>query len=55
MPRENNFLIGRGEQLTSHIEIKRRSGPKTMPYEFQDAKSRLLNNIGTTDLSPENS
>ena len=36
-----NFLLGKGERLTTDIFIRRGSGPKEPPYSFSEAQSRL--------------
>ncbi len=41
MPRENNFLLGLGEKLTSPVRIERGGRPKNPPYEFPAARDRL--------------
>lgn len=41
MPRQN-FLLGRGERLTSDVVVKNMGGPKEAPYTFDEAKSRLI-------------
>jgi hypothetical protein len=38
---KQNFLLGRGERLTSDVTIKGGGGPKAAPYTFQEAKKRL--------------
>lgn len=41
MARENNFLLGYGERLTSTVNIKIRGGPKNPPYDFSVAKAQV--------------
>jgi len=38
---KQNFLLGRGENLTSDVSVKRGGGSKAAPYTFQEAKQRL--------------
>lgn len=38
---KQNFLLGRGEQLTQNIIGKSGGGPKEAPYTFLEARSRL--------------
>ena len=46
MPRENNFLLGRGERLTSRVQIDGGDGPKHPPYDFDEAREHLLVSLG---------
>lgn len=39
---KQNFLLGRGERLTSDVTIKGGGGPKAAPYTFDEAKRRLM-------------
>lgn len=41
MARENNFLLGYGERLTSRVTIPGGGGPKEPPYEFNIAKTQF--------------
>ncbi len=41
MPRENNFLLGLGEKLTTPVRIERGGRPKNPPYEFPVARERI--------------
>jgi hypothetical protein len=45
MARENNFLLGKGERLTSEVFIRARSGPKNPPYSFSEAKRELSRSL----------
>lgn len=38
---KRNFLLGKGERLAEDIVIRSGGGPKTPPYTFAEAKSRL--------------
>lgn len=38
---KQNFLLGRGERLTTDINIRRGGGKKRAPYTFSEARSRL--------------
>lgn len=39
---KQNFLLGRGERLTSDVTIKGGGGPKAAPYTFEEARRRLV-------------
>lgn len=39
---KQNFLLGRGERLTSDVTIKSGGGPKAAPYTFEEARRRLV-------------
>lgn len=41
MPRENNFLLGRGELLTTPVTVKSGGGGKKPPYSLTDARKRV--------------
>lgn len=41
MPREHNFLLGKGERLTGEIKIKRSGGDKHPPYTLSQARDRM--------------
>ncbi len=41
MARKNNFLLGNGETLTSHLTIQSGGGPKNPPYPFTEARERF--------------
>lgn len=41
MAREHNFLLGRGEQLSTPVDVPRGGGEKHAPYTFEAAKSRI--------------
>ena len=41
MASEPNFLLGKGEKLTSYVEISRGGGRKRHPYSLADAKKNL--------------
>ncbi len=45
MARENNFLLGNGERLTS--KVKKKQGPvdKNPPYTFDKAKERFAKRL----------
>lgn len=38
---KQNFLLGRGERLTSDVMVRGGGGPKEAPYTFREAKRRL--------------
>lgn len=38
---KQNFLLGKGERLTSDVVVKSGGGPKDSPYTFLEARSRL--------------
>ena len=39
---KKNFLLGKGERLTDDVRGVSGGGPKSAPYTFSEAKSRLL-------------
>ncbi len=41
MGRESNFLLGRGEKLTTRVDVPKGGGPKKTPYTFAQAKDRI--------------
>lgn len=41
MARRNNFLLGRGEELTRSVSVPTNGGPKKAPYTFFAARQRL--------------
>ena len=41
MPRENNFLLGRGARITRPVTIRLGGGPKNPPYDFGTARHRV--------------
>lgn len=45
MARENNFLIGQGEKLTSPVVVPTGGSPKNMPYDFSTTRKRLSADI----------
>lgn len=45
MARESNFLLGHGERLTGAVEVPSGGGPKTAPYSFDQARSRLSRSL----------
>jgi hypothetical protein len=47
MPREHNFLLWRGEKLTSPAEIVSTGGKKNPPYDFRTARGRLATRLKT--------
>lgn len=49
MARENNFLIGNGELLTSTVMVPTGSGPKNMPYDFATTQKRIKNDLVKTN------
>lgn len=53
MPDRSNFLLGYGERLTEPIEPTSGGGPRTLPYSFHEAHSRLSPMIqdAATELS----
>ena len=57
MPRENNFLLGRGERLIEDIVMSSSGGPKQHPYTIHEAKLRLAplleRAVGDVDALPD--
>ena len=49
MPRENNFLIGQGERLTSEVEVPSGGSKKALPYDFVTQLSRLDDRLTRTN------
>lgn len=45
MSEKKNFLLGRGERLTEWVTVPSGSGPKTPPYSFTKARSRLAKRV----------
>lgn len=45
MPRENNFLLGNGERLTSRVHVPTGGGEKNPPYTFERAQRRLITKL----------
>ncbi len=45
---KQNFLLGKGERLTSDIVVKSGGGPKEAPYTFHEAQGRLTPMIAET-------
>ncbi len=41
MARQNNFLLGNGERLTSPVQVPAGGGDKNPPYDFPKARKRL--------------
>lgn len=41
MARDNNFLLGRGEELTHKVPVRSGGGSKNPPYTFAGARERL--------------
>lgn len=41
MARQHNFLLGKGEKLTSKVDVPHGGGPKDPPYDFSKAKKRI--------------
>ena len=55
---QHNFLLGKGERLTTDISMKSGGGPKQAPYTFTEARRRLAPMVARTaaaidDLPPE--
>lgn len=48
MPREHNFLLGKGERLVEKVSIRRGGGEKNPPYDFQTAVHRLSTRVSGT-------
>ena len=48
MPRENNFLIGRGERITYQVTVTAGGSPKTLPYDFVTQQNRLDERLSQT-------
>ncbi|PKU50091.1 peptidase S8 and S53, subtilisin, kexin, sedolisin [Lysinibacillus fusiformis] len=48
MSRENNYLLGNGEKLTDSVKIKKSSGEKKPPYDFETAKEQVSSWLNTT-------
>lgn len=49
MPRENNFLLGRGELLTTPVTVKGGGGAKNPPYSLGDARKRVGERLVTAE------
>jgi hypothetical protein len=47
MPRDNNFLIGHGENLTSQVVVPKGGNSKNMPYDFPTMQQRISSNLET--------
>ena len=45
---KQNYLLGRGERLTSDVTVKRGPPNKAAPYTFQEAKKRLTPMLNRT-------
>lgn len=41
MTRENNYLLGRGERLTTKVKVPSGGGAKDPPYDFDSARTRV--------------
>lgn len=51
MTRENNFLIGNGEKLTSKVKVPTGGGAKNPPYTFNEAREKLADQLyGANDF-----
>ena len=48
MPRQNNFLIGLGERLTSPVDVPTGGSPKNLPYDFVTQQNRLDSRLQQT-------
>ena len=51
MARENNFLLGNGERLTTKVTVPTGGGPKNPPYDFQTARKWISKDLA---LAAEN-
>ncbi len=49
MPREHNFLLARGERLTTRVEIRQGGGQKRPPYSLAMARRRLLPQVALVE------
>lgn len=49
MARENNFLIGEGEKLTSPVQVPTGGSPKNMPYDLPTTQKRLSENLASAN------
>ncbi len=45
MPRENNFLLGRGERLAAPVDVPRGGRDKNPPYTFKRARQRISSQL----------
>ena len=48
MPRENNYLIGRGEMLTYEVDVPSGGNPKSLPYDFVTQRDRIDSKLSAT-------
>lgn len=48
MAREQNFLLGRGERLTTPVTVPSGGGGKKPPYDFPTARARVGSKLATT-------
>jgi len=46
---KQNFLLGKGERLTTDIVVKSGGGPKEAPYTFNEARDRLAPMVADTE------
>lgn len=53
MAEQTRFLIGRGERLTSDVDVRKPSGPKRHPYTLVEAKGALLPQFEATAKAME--
>ncbi|MGE0551687.1 MAG: S8 family peptidase [Kofleriaceae bacterium] len=51
MAREQNFLLGKGEKLTSPTVVPQGGSPKKLPYDFATAAKRTTASLGRTITS----
>ena len=49
MPREDNFLIGQGERLTSVVAVPTGGSPKSLPYDFNAQQGRMDEMLSQTN------
>lgn len=53
MARENNFLLGYGERLTTNVDVKTTRGPKNPPYGFLAARRHISDGLKSAVVSFE--
>lgn len=51
MARKNNFLLGNGEKLVTKVVVPQGGGPKTPPYDFPTARTRVRQKLGAVQTA----
>ena len=51
MAREENFLLGQGEKLTTVVDVPSGGGPKEPPYTLEIARARISTRLKTAARS----